>query len=386
VRSRTWATIELDAIGSNLAALRSRIPEATLLMAVVKADAYGHGMVPVARAALEAGATWLGVATADEALALRSAEATASILVLGPAGSEWLEALAEADCAITIGDRASLDAVARRSAGPPLRVHVKVDTGMTRFGVAPHDLEGVLRVLADARVIIEGVFTHLAAADDPEPAVTAAQLEAFDGVLAAVRRAAPRALCHAAASAAVLAHPAATLDMVRVGMAIYGVSPLAEPRPELVPAMTVRARVARIASVGVGTPVSYGLTYRTSAPTCIATIPIGYADGYPRALSNVGAMMVRGERVPVVGRVCMDYTMLDVRDLAVQEGDEVIVLGGDLPVVDVAAMAGTSSYEIVARIGTRVPRLYLRGGEPVAWSTVSRSIEYLTRGVNEARA
>jgi alanine racemase len=377
VRSRTWATIDLDALASNLTGLRSSVPSGTRVMAVVKADGYGHGMVPVARAALSAGATWLGVATPDEALAMRSAETTADILVLGPAGEEWLDALADADCAITIGDSASLDVLTRRTAGRPVRVHVKVDTGMTRFGVSPNDVADVVRVLAGARARVEGLFTHLAAADDPDPAATIAQLEAFERAAVAARRLVPQIICHAAASAAVLAHPGASFDMIRLGMAMYGVSPLAEPRAALVPVMALRSRVARVVAVGPGTPVSYGFTYRTASATRIATVSIGYADGYPRALGNTGVMIIGGRRVPVVGRVCMDYAMLDVQDIGVREGDDVTVFGDGLPVAEVAATAGTIAYEIVTRIGPRVPRLYLRSGRPTESSTVVRSLEVI---------
>jgi alanine racemase len=382
-RSRTWATVDLDALASNLAALRLRVPDATQVMAVVKADAYGHGMVPVAQAVLAAGGTWFGVATADEALVLRSAAPEAQILVMGPAGVEWLGALADAGCAIAIGDRAGIQAVATRPTQFPLRVHLKVDTGMTRFGVAPDDVGDVARALAGAGAIVEGIFTHLAAADDPDPSMTRAQLAAFERAAAAARRVVPKVIGHAAASAAVFAHAAAAFDMIRVGMALYGVSSVAHVHAGLRPVMAVRSRVARVQGVGAGTPVSYGPTYRTAAATRIATVPIGYGDGYPRALGNAGVMLAGGRRVPVVGSVCMDYTMLDVQDAAVREGEEVTVFGGALPVSEVAAAAATIPYEIVTRIGPRVPRLYLRGGRTTAWSTVARSVYAVHDGGGE---
>jgi alanine racemase len=343
-------------------------------MAVVKADAYGHGMVPVAEAARQAGVVWFGVATADEALMLRAAMPSVQILVLGPTGDEWLEALADAGCGIAIGDRATLSAVVARRISPALRVHLKVDTGMTRFGVATGDVDDAVHRLARAGVIVEGVFTHFAAADDPDPSMTRAQLDAFERALRAARSVVPDVLGHAAASAALLAYPTAAFDMVRIGMAMYGVSPRADTHADLIPVMAVRSRVSRVLSVDAGTPVSYGLTYRTATGARIATVPIGYADGYPRALSNAGVMIVGGRRARVVGRVCMDYTMVDVGDGDVREGDEVLVFGDGLPVTDVAAAAGTIAYEIVTRIGPRVPRLYLRGGRVTAWSTMARAV------------
>lgn len=341
------------------------MPASSAIMAVVKADAYGHGAIAVARAALAAGATWLGVATADEAFELRDAGIDGRILIFGPVAPRWIERLVRAGCALTVADRLSADAVA--GAGINAQVHVKVDTGMTRLGVAPDELDRLLDAIDTSRTTVEGVYTHLACADDSDSAMTQTQLAAFARTAEVVRRRFPRALVHAAASAGALAFPDAALDMVRIGIAMYGVPPAAHlTHPSLRPVMTLATRVIRARRVPAGTPVSYGATYRTTFDTTIATVPLGYGDGYPRALSGAGHMILGGRRVPVAGRVCMDFTMLDVGDTAVHEGDEAVVIGPGLPASEVAAAAGTISYELLCRVGRRVPRLYVRAGRVVA--------------------
>jgi alanine racemase len=365
-RARTWATVDLDAIAHNVRALRRLIPRRTAFMAVVKADAYGHGAVQVAKAAIAAGASWLGVATADEAFDLRAAGIDARLLVLGPVVPALVAALVDAGCALAVADHGSLSAAQQAGAATPARVHLKIDTGMTRLGVVPGDVAGLLSCIDAGRVTVEGVFTHLACADDPDPTMTRAQLVAFARAADEVARRFPGAIRHAAASAAVVEYPEAAFDLVRVGLALYGVP--AAPHAtavDLRPAMTLSSRIVGLRRVARGTPVSYGATYAAPADTVIATVPVGYADGYPRALSNRGVMLARGHRLPVAGRVCMDYTMLDAGRAAVEEGDEVIVFGEGLPAAGVAADAGTIAYELFCRIGRRVPRLYTRGGHVV---------------------
>ena len=364
MRSRVWAAVDLDALEGNLRAIRSVVPASTAIMAVVKADAYGHGAIAVARAALAAGATWLGVATADEAFEIRDAGIADRILIFGPVAPQWIERLAGAGCVLTVADRASADAIA--SARTPVRVHVKVDTGMTRLGVAPEDLDVLLGAIDPSRITVEGVYTHLACADEPDSAMTGTQLAVFTRAAEVVRRRYPSAIFHAAASAGALGFREAALDMVRIGIAMYGVPPAAHlTDPVLRPVLTLATRVIRTRRVPAGTPVSYGAAYRTRFDTTIATVPLGYGDGYPRALSGVGHMMIGGRRVPVAGRVCMDFTMLDVGDTAVRQGDEVIAVGAGLPASEVAGAAGTISYELLCRLGRRVPRLYVRAGRVV---------------------
>ncbi|MDR7419812.1 MAG: alanine racemase [Armatimonadota bacterium] len=367
VQTRTWATVRLDAVAHNVRVLRGCVPSRTAFMAVVKADAYGHGAVPVARAAIGAGASWLGVATPDEALALRAAGIDARVLVLGPVAPAFVRDVVAAGCALTVADPASLEAAHQAGGATPVRVHLKVDTGMARLGVAPEDVGALLPRIDGARVIVEGVFTHLACADDHDPTITRAQLAAFGRAADAVARRFPGVIRHAAASAAVVGHREAALDLVRVGISLYGIPAAPHLRQvDLRPVMTLASRVVRLRRVARDTPVSYGATYRTPADTVIATVPVGYADGYPRALGNRGVMLVRGQRVPVAGRVCMDYTMLDTGGVALAEGDEVEVFGDGLPVWEVADTAGTIAYELLCRIGPRVPRVYTRDGRAVA--------------------
>jgi alanine racemase len=367
-RARTWATVDLDAVAHNLRIVAGGLPAGAAVMAVVKADAYGHGAVPVAEAAVGAGAGWLGVATHEEALELREAGLEVPLLVMGPVPAAAVGPLAASGCTLTVGDRSSLTAAAHARAGAPVRVHLKIDTGMTRLGILPEELPEVLNAVDTARVAVDGVFTHLACADDPDDAMTRAQTETFVRAAGLVRDRFPKAMCHVGASATAIAHPESVFDMVRVGIALYGAAPAPhlEAHADLRAVMTLSSRVVRARRVLRGTAVSYGATYRAPADTAIATVAVGYGDGYPRSLSGSGVMVAAGRRCPVAGRVCMDYTMLDVGDAPVREGDEVVAFGPQLPAVEVAEAAGTIAYELFCRVSRRVPRIYLRGGRPVA--------------------
>jgi alanine racemase len=330
-------------------------------MAVVKADAYGHGDVAVATAALEAGATWLGVALVEEGIRLREAGIQAPVLVLTelPPGSEK-EALAGSLTPTLYTDR-GLGAAeqAARALGRRLRVHLKVDTGMHRVGLPPDRAVPFAGAVEAAGLEIEGVWTHFALADVPEDPMTHRQLQRFEEVLAELAAAGihPR-LHHAANSAAVLAFPASHLDLVRVGIAMYGVAPgsALEGAADLRPAMSFRSRVALVKRVPAGEGISYGLRYAPDRDARVATVPVGYADGYLRALSNVGRVLIRGRRYPVAGTVTMDQLMVDCGDDAVEVGDEVVLFGEQEE--EVARWAGTIGYEIVCRVSERVPREY----------------------------
>ena len=331
-------------------------------MAVVKANAYGHGDVPVARASLDAGATWLGVALVEEGLRLRLAGIEAPILVLSEA-TEGSEAVLLAHrltpSLYTRPGLARLTAAARG----PVAVHVKIDTGMHRVGLWPPDAAPafVLEV-RDAGLQVEGLWTHLAKSEDDE-VTTKLQLDRLAGVVESAREAglAPRYV-HAANSGGVLRHPEAHLDLVRPGIAIYGLSPAPGVGEgfELRPALTWRSRVAHAKRLQTGERVSYGLHYELGRPSWIATIPVGYADGYPR--STTGEVLIGGGRCRVAGTVTMDQLIVDCGDREVAAGDEVVLLGrqGDEEVSawELAASAGTVAYEIVSRIGPRVPREY----------------------------
>jgi len=362
---RTWVEIDLDALAANVRTLRALLDGGTRFMAVVKADGYGHGAVPVARAALGAGAEWLGVATVDEGLRLRRARITAPVLVLGPAHPAEVGPAVGAGLSLSITAREALPSLLR--AGRRVRLHLKVDTGMTRLGVQISEVPAVLSRVARAGGLLEGVYTHLATADEPDPTLAQEQLNRFDAVLPLVHRRFPGAIVHAGNSAAAISLPRARYDLVRVGLAMYGLYPARhlEEMVALRPVMTLRSRVVRVVRVPPGTAVSYGATYRLLRPSTIATVACGYADGYPRLAGSQGELFLNGERVPVAGRICMDHLMADAGDRPVHPGDEVELFGRSVSAGEVAAWAHTIAYEVVCGIGRRVPRVYLRGGRPV---------------------
>jgi alanine racemase len=355
----TTVEVDLDAVRHNAAALR---PADAGLMAVVKANAYGHGAVPVARAALEGGATWCGVALVEEGLELRTAGIEAPILVLSefPAGAE----------AVALAHRLtpsvySTDGLARlaSAARGGLGVHVKVDTGMHRVGVWPaEDLPAFLADVSAAGFEVEGIWTHLAKSEDDRE-TTSRQLAAYDAAVDAAKAAGfIPALRHAANSGGVLRHPESHYDLVRPGIALYGIGPASDEGEGLQPALTWRSTVAFARPLAAGERVSYGLRYELDRDAVVATVPVGYADGYPRAASSRADVLIRGRRCRVAGSVTMDQLIVDCGDLPVTAGDEVVLLGrqGDDEVTawEVAINADTIAYEIVTRIGERVPRTY----------------------------
>lgn len=362
----TVAVVDLDAVRANVARL---LPEGASLMAVVKADAYGHGAIPVARACVEAGASWLAVALVEEGIALRDAGIAAPILVLSefPRGAER-DALGAA-LTPTVTSAAGIDALATAasSLGRPTEVHLEVDTGMHRTGIWPVDEVGPLaRRATEAGLRVGAVWTHLARADEEpvgESGETAAQLERFERAVASTRAVTGAgALVHAANSAGHLRYPEARFDLVRVGAAIYGLEAGPGLAEGLAPALELRSAVGSVRRVPAGEGVSYGHRFRPERDTTIATVPIGYADGIPRVASPGAEVLLRGRRRPVVGTITMDHLMVDCGDDEVREGDEVVLIGGRdgdrLRAEDLARCAGTIGYEIVTRIGPRVPREY----------------------------
>jgi alanine racemase len=359
---RTSVVIDLAAIRANVAALR---PAGTELMAIVKANAYGHGDVPVARAALEGGATWLGVALVEEGLGLRGASIEAPILVLSemPPGSEAI-ALA-ARLTPTVYTDAGLARLAAAAPGRGIPVHVKVDTGMHRVGVwPPGDAIAFLRKVVDLGLDLEGLWTHLAKGED-DPVVTKAQVDRLADIVAAARAAglSPRYV-HAANSAGTIRHPEACFDLVRPGIAVYGIVPAPGVGEDLGlrPALSWRSSVTMAKRLPAGERLSYGHRYELRRPSWVATVPVGYADGYPRAASSRADVLIKGRRCRVAGSVTMDQLVVDCGDLEVAAGDEVIVLGrqGDdeIDAWELAERTDTIAYEIVARVGERVPREY----------------------------
>jgi alanine racemase len=369
-RRWAWVDVDLAAVARNVGVLIETVAPAAL-WAVVKADAYGHGAAAVARRALEAGAEGLCVALVQEGVALRQAGIVAPVLVLAEQPEAQLDELVRwhlSATAYTTGFVEALAAAAREGAGGSVAVHVKVDTGMHRVGAAPEDVLDIVRALvAQPELQWAGLWTHLARADEPAAPTTAAQLERLAAVEAELRAAGlPPPLVHAANSAGGLAWPPSRRDLVRAGIAIYGIAPgpeLREACAELEPALALKARVSHVRRVAAGEGISYGHATVTDAETTIATVPIGYADGVPRRLSAVGGeVLVRGRRCPLAGVVTMDQLMVDCGDLAVAVGDEVVLLGGQggqrITADDWAGALGTIAYEVVCAISSRVPRLY----------------------------
>ena len=366
------AWIDTAALTHNFAQVRKLVGPRVDILAMIKADAYGHGAPTCAAALASAGCRVFGVATVEEAAAIvplvkaAPAPSPARIVVVGgllPADAEAAVATGaevftqEIEVVRALGERAS-------AAGTEAVVHVKIDTGMHRLGVAPADAVAFVRAATAVRgVRVVAICSHFAQAESVTGEVTAGQLEAMLGADAALREAGFTFVRHLANSAAVLSRPEAHLDMVRPGIMLYGVAPDASlrGRAELRPVMRLAARVIRVADVAVGEGIGYGHTFHTTRPTRLATVRCGYADGYPRSLGNVAIASVHGGRVPLVGRICMDHAMFDVTDAAsVAVGDEVTLWGGDPEVEEVANLAGTIAYELLARVGARVRRQPLR--------------------------
>jgi alanine racemase len=362
----TVAVIDLDAVRHNVRALT---PPGVEVMAVVKANGYGHGALPVARAALETGATWLGVATVEEGIEVRDAGISAPVLVLSepPPGSEH-QVLAQGLTPTLYSDgglRRLVNAAAR--SGPAIGVHVKVDTGMHRVGLSPEATQPFVRRLVDAGVRLDGLWTHLAVSEDPDNSFTDRQVERFGAVVAGLAAAGvprPRYL-HVANTGGAMAHPAAWFDLVRIGIGLYGIvpGPKLAGTADLRPAMTWRSRVAFAKRVAAGERLSYGLRYGLQRESWIATVPVGYADGYSRTLTGRGEVLIGGRRRPVAGSVTMDQLLVDCGDDPVREGDEVVLLGCQadqrISAEELAERIGTIPYEVVCAVRGRVPRAYV---------------------------
>ena len=359
----TWVEVDLAAIRHNVRTLK---PEEAELMAVVKADAYGHGDVAIARAALEGGAAWIGVALVEEGLRLRDAGIDAPILVLSefPPGSE--PAALAAGLTPSLYSDAALQRLSEAARGREIGVHVKVDTGMHRAGVYPPDATRTFVDRVTSRGLrLEALWTHYASSCEDEK-TTLVQLECFLGVVEEVRAAggAPT-LLHTANSGAAILYPQTHLDLVRTGIAMYGL----EPAPGVVdglglrPALTWRSAVAFTKRLPAGECVSYGHRYRLERDANVATVPVGYADGYPRILSSRAEVLIRGRRCRVAGSVTMDQLIVDCGDVPVEPGDDVVLLGRQgeetIAAEELARRAETIGYEIVTGIGSRVPRVYV---------------------------
>lgn len=366
---RTWAEISLGAIEHNYRVMRAQLPEGCRFLGVVKADAYGHGAIPVAKRLEALGCEYLAVACIDEARVLRHAGISIPILILGFTPPEYAPELARLDITQAVG---SLDAAvalsdALEGSGRTLKVHLKLETGMGRTGFR---VFGDWKALPAATTVklphlhAEGVFTHFCVSDADEQTrqFTYEQLERFRrGVEAIETRAGHRfEIRHCTNSGAMLSFPETYMDMVRPGVSLYGMYPGPDrARFELVPAMTLKTRVAYVERHMPGDTISYGRTFTVERPSEIAVLPIGYADGLHRVLSNKLKVMVNGHVVPQVGRICMDMCMADVTGLGVKPGDEVEIFGRNMPIDDVADKAGTIHYELTCAVSPRVPRVYV---------------------------
>ena len=378
---RTWAEIDLDALQDNYRAIASSLSGNSRIMAVVKADAYGHGAGMAALSFREAGASWFGVSNLDEAVQLRSAGITEPILVFAYTPPGEAATLARLGISQTVlnGHYARELEQAAAVAGVRVRVHVKIDTGMSRVGLAYHSerqdgdtLREIEALCSLPHLIGEGVFTHFASADEEDDGgYTRQQFERFMGALGRLEQwGVTFRYRHCCNSAGLMRFPDMHLDLVRPGIILYGLPPAPWMRGMLPlrPAMELKTVVSMVKTVPDGMPVSYGRTFVTKGERRLATVPVGYADGYPRVLSNRAQMLLCGQRAPVVGRVCMDQCVLDVTDIPeAREGMTVTVFGKDadacLPVEEIAELAGTIHYETVCLVGKRVPRVFYKNGE-----------------------
>jgi alanine racemase len=381
----TRAEIDLNAYAHNIKELRRITHPDAQLMAVVKANGYGHGAAEVAREALQNGAQWLGVARFNEGVELRKAGLEAPLLILGYTPADLARQLIEYDLTQTVYDYSNAEVFSGKASklGKKISVHIKVDSGMGRLGLVtdvlfpektireanPNPIEVISKITKLAGLDVQGIFTHFATADSADKSYANQQLEIFleflhelhrDGLQPPVR--------HAANSAALIDMPESHLDMVRPGIATYGLAPSDEVNKDnanLKPVMSLKSSIIHLKKVSAGFNVSYGITYQTDKPTTIATIPVGYADGFNRLFSSSGQMLVHGQKVPVIGRVCMDLTMLDVGNIPdVEIEDEVVIFGrqGDACITadEMATQLNTINYEIVSTIMPRVSRIYVR--------------------------
>jgi len=367
--SPTIATVDLGALAHNLDQVRRRLASSCQIIAVVKADAYGHGAATVARTLESLAVSRFAVATLDEGIALREAGIRSSILLMGALFQEQFSDVVAHDLTPVLYEQALAEEFAKHLAerSTPYPVHLKIETGMGRLGLEPEDVAALLQSPAFRGPLkAEGLMTHLADSDNADPAYTTAQLERFRAVIRytqAEKLALP--LIHAANSGAILGHPEARFTAVRPGIMLYGYhsDTHLNPAPELRPVLSLTTKVAQVRKLKPGESTSYSRTYVVQRPSRIAVLPMGYADGYSRLLSNKGAVLINGKRAPVVGRVCMDMTMADVTDVpGVSAGTDVTVIGKQedqqITAGDLAAWQGTISYEVLCKIGRRVTRVY----------------------------
>jgi len=368
---QTYARIHLENIRFNIEGIRHAVGPQRKILLAVKANAYGHGSVEVSRLAESMGVEWLGVALVREGLALRQAGIRLPVLKFSPAFSEDMEDAARANIALTVCDRENIEALQQscQRAHLQAKVHLKVDTGMGRIGASPAETPELAAFIENKcpNLVLEGLYTHLPVSDAGDTAYTRDQVNRFMSIVDDVHAAIGRrvSLVHCANSGAVLGYPGAWLDMVRPGIMIYGYHPGPET-PHTIPlrpGMSFFTRVSVLKQVSAGTSIGYGRTWFAPQDTWIATIPVGYADGFNRLFSNRGRVLIGGQFYPVVGRVCMDQSMFDLgAQTSIRVGDDVVLIGGsggqEITADDWARMLGTISYEVLGQVNARVPRVY----------------------------
>jgi alanine racemase len=374
----TWAEISLDALEHNLHAFRKAIPAHMKIMAVVKANAYGHGAVEVAEEAVRCGANYLAVAFLDEALELRRAGITCPVLVLGYTPPECLELAVSERITLTVYSEDILDAIMQRGTnGERLNIHIKIDTGMGRLGVLAGDeaVDFIEKALQLPGVNVEGLYTHFACADERDKSYTYGQYGRFQSIVEHFRgKNIEFDYLHTGNSATAIDCPELSYNMVRLGISLYGLYPSEEvsrQNVDLRPVMSFKTTVVRIRTLPPGSGISYGSIYRTRGEEQIATLPVGYADGFTRLLTERGHALIHGRKVPVVGRICMDQCMINVTGVEnVRIGEEVVLFGrqgeAEISADELARALGTINYEITCMVADRVPRVYIRNSKKLS--------------------
>ena len=373
---RVKAVVSLDAIAHNFEEMKKNIVDGTKIVAVIKADGYGHGAEAIARLIEGYEYIWgFAAATAEEAIQLKDAGVKKPVLILGLVFEEYFQELIQKEVRMTVCDYDMAKALSEEAVrqGRQVHIHIGLDTGMSRIGFAdkPESVEEIKRIAALSNVEIEGMFTHFARADETDKSPAEDQLKRYLAFVELLEKAGVQIpLKHCSNSAGIIRMPEANLNMVRAGITIYGIYPSAEVERDivkLIPAMELKSHVAFVKDLPAGTAISYGGTFASETDLRVATIPVGYADGYPRTLSNKGWVLIHGQKAPILGRICMDQFMVDVTHIAdVKHGDEVTLIGRDgdecIHIDELGDLSGRFSYEFACEISKRVPRIYIKDG------------------------
>lgn len=373
---RVKAVVSLDAIAHNFEEMKKNIADGTKIVAVIKADGYGHGAEAIARLIEEYEYIWgFAAATAEEAIQLKDAGVKKPVLILGLVFEEYFQELIQKEVRMTVCDYDMAKALSEEAVrqGRQVHIHIGLDTGMSRIGFAdkPESVEEIKRIAALSNIEIEGMFTHFARADETDKSPAEDQLKRYLAFVELLEKAGVQIpLKHCSNSAGIIRMPEANLNMVRAGITIYGIYPSAEVERDIVkllPAMELKSHVAFVKDLPAGTAISYGGTFASETDLRVATIPVGYADGYPRTLSNKGWVLIHGQKAPILGRICMDQFMVDVTHIAdVKHGDEVTLIGRDgdesIHIDELGDLSGRFSYEFACDISKRVPRVYIKDG------------------------